>query len=156
MYFDLNLRKLVRSLIPSFLRKAVFITYLEVLVYPLHNLYVRLLSKRNTYDYKLSHSSQVFSIESLLNDRYDKVLRRIYIEDGDRIKKVFLNTRASKQPLNLGMIYLRSRDSSQGVDFVVRVPASNAIFSSTTSMQKFVQLVNSYKLVSKNFKVLPA
>jgi hypothetical protein len=153
--FDLNFRRLVRSLTPSFLRRAVFVAYLEVLAYPLHNLYVRLLSKRSTYDYKIKHTSQVFSIENVLNDRYDKDLRRIYIEDGDRIKKVFLNTRATKPPLWLGTVYLRSRDSTQGVDFVVRVPAGHSIFTNVSRMQTFIQTVNNYKLVARKFKIMP-
>lgn len=152
--FNLNIRSLVRGLTPSFLRKPVFVAYVETLVYPLHKLYVRLLSKRSTYDYKLRHTSQVFSIENVLNDRYDKDLRRIYIEDGDRIQKVFLNTRATKPPLWLGRVYLRSRDSTNGVDFVVRVPSGHSIFTNASRMQTFIQTVNNYKLVARKFKIM--
>jgi len=151
--FNINFRKLVSILIPSFLRKNVLIAYLEVLVFPIHQIYEKLLTKKQAYYYYVTHTPQVFSLEKVLNDRFDSEERRIKIEDGDRLQKVYLNRRNSNRPIALNTIYLRSRYSNSGSDFFVRVPYTHPIFSDSTLYNQLLQTVVNYRLLSKSFSV---
>ena len=151
--FNINFRKLVRILVPSFLRKNVLIAYLEVLVFPIHQIYEKLLTKKQAYYYYVTHTPQVFSLEKVLNDRFDSEERRIKIEDGDRLQKVYLNRRNSNRPIALNTIYLRSRYSNSGSDFFVRVPYTHPIFSDSTLYNQLLQTVVNYRLLSKSFSV---
>lgn len=107
--------------------------------------------------YKLAHTSQVWSIEAVLNDRFDVVLRRIKIvdaggfdvtclfPDGD-VRPVILNSDTSEPFL----IHPDSSYFASSYDFIVVLP----YFFPEADIYELRALVNFYKLAGKRYDIL--
>ena len=67
--------------LPSFLRKAKHINWLWALLAPLRRLGNQLIAFREAIREEISRNGQEINLEKILNDRFDPLLRRIYIED---------------------------------------------------------------------------
>lgn len=79
--FNIITDKLIEDLLSPRLRTDVIIRFLRSIFAPIKTLVTHLNSFRNETTLKLSYNAQVCSIERLLNDRFDNVLRRITIGD---------------------------------------------------------------------------
>lgn len=148
--------KLVTQRVPIDLRFDDLMAYLMALVGPLVYLYNKLLAFRDSIIYKLTITPQVAYLEKMLNDRYDNALRRIYIEDGESTNAIPLYTKAELQPVILYTkgenqpisLYTKGEAGQFTFDFVVWVP-----LGLTFDETEMTALVNTYKLVSKFFKI---
>jgi hypothetical protein len=102
--------------------------------------------------YELSHNGQVFSMENVLNDRFDTMERRIYITDGLTKDRMYAYTRDENKPLFLPkFVYTRGDYADSGVDFIVWVP--NAIGITLEEMYELRAKVTKYKIDPKRYKV---
>lgn len=150
--------KFVLQRVPEELRKVDLLAYLNVIVGSIVYIYNNLILFRDQIIYKLTITPQVCFLEKMLNDRYDNVLRSIYIEDGAVHSPLFVFTTAEAQPV---FIYLKSEASkpktflySKGevstvtFDFIVFVPVEVSF-----DVDEMSALVNSYKLASKLFSI---
>lgn len=152
MVFNIDFEKLVWWLIPTFLRKPIIYAYVKALVNPAAQLHQEFLNNRQSNLYKLSHNSQVFSIENVLNDKFDTTQRRIYITDGFTKERKYVYTRAELKPLYLDIVLFNREDyADTGVDFIVWIPV--AVFMSPQNLIEAKALVNFYKRGSKRFKI---
>lgn len=148
--YDIEHNKLNRWLTPLALRRPVMLSWLNALIVPFTFLYQSFLRYRAAKNYHLRITPQVCYLEKLLNDRYDFVLRRIYITDGIDRPITFIYRGDELKPLFLGskFIYTSGETSIQQDDFIVFVPAD--IVFEDAEMRSIVML---YKLAGTQFKI---
>lgn len=108
-------------------------------------------------DYQLKFTGQVIYLEHTLNDTFDDTLRRIYIQDGFRLPKVFLyNTAEQRDHTYLyntveggAHTYLYNlAEYVDDIDFVVMVP--NAILSAVDN-DLIREVVERYRQAGKSY-----
>ena len=154
--YTLDIERLAHWLVPERWRQPVTLAWVKSMAVNLTNLFNRFLLYRERKKYDLLITPQVCFLEKALNDKYDFIQRRIYIEDGDdqdpvhlfkrdELKPVYLYKRSEDQP-----VYLRSRTETAefGVDFIVHVP-SDIIFDQA-EMRTYL---TGYKLTTKTFSI---
>lgn len=69
--YQIDFRKLVASLLPTFLRRPTILALLLVGTYPIRRLHESLLGKREAQLYGLSHTGQVCHLKAVLNEYFD-------------------------------------------------------------------------------------
>ena len=150
--FNINYYKFLLQLIPVFLRTTVIVAFVDCLITPVKQLYGQFTTYRNNTLYELDHNGQVFSLQNVLNDRFDNTQRRIYITDGFTKERFYIHTRAENKPKFLKK-YIHNRGDyvDTGVDFIVWIPV--AIVISLEEMYELRALINKYRLDPKRYKV---
>lgn len=151
--YNLDYNKLNEQVTPSFLRKDRLTGLLQSIIFPVKQLFEIFKKFREAKIYELTHSGQIFSLENVLNDRFDQIDRRIYITDGLTKDRTYIYTRDENKAVYLGNLFLYNRGdyADTGVDFIVWVP--NAIVISLEEMYELRASVNKYKIDPKRFKV---
>lgn len=150
--FNLDFNKFLLQLLPSFLRNAFTVAWLQSLIYPVKELYEQLKEYRAAKIYELNHNGQVFSMQNVLNDRFDNVERRIYITDGFTKERIYLFKRVENKPMFLPkFLYNRGDYVDTGVDFIVWVP--NAVVITMEEMYELRAKVDQYRSNPKRYKV---
>lgn len=156
--FEIDFKKLCLLWLPTFLRGAFWRSICNALVYPIELLYRAFLKQRNINLEKLNHNYQVFSLEKLLNSKYDPIQRRIFIGTIEQEEGVFSFTDAecaidSKKILWLDVaepIFLTSGKDVYGTpNFTINVP-SDLIFN----IYEFTYQVDFHKLTTKNYIIV--
>ncbi|TAE80367.1 MAG: hypothetical protein EAY81_10525 [Bacteroidetes bacterium] len=153
MVFNIDFDKLILWLLPTFLRKAKMYAYLQCLCRPVVMLYADFTKNREANLYKMAHNGQVFSLQKVLNDRFDNIQRRIYIGDGLTKERIYIYTTPETKPIFLQTIYLyNSADyGDSGVDFIVWIPLSVTMGNQAIIEAK--ALIDFYKRASKRYKI---
>lgn len=157
--FNIDFYRLVAQLLTLRRRKTKFIHWLFCMVEPVIQLHQQFMQFRDSTNYKLAHTPQVFSMENVLNDAFDRTQRRIFIEDGvftfpvyfyDRAddKPVYFFDRADDRPVRF---YDRSSLGKLDVDFTVVLPKGLPI--SDAEMIRLRALVDFYRLPDKTYTV---
>lgn len=149
--FELNLRRLVILLLPTFLRKARLVAWLQILIAPLEQLQYSFNQKRNSDLITLTHNGQKCYLRKILNDNFDQTLRRIRIEDMTHFNAVYIYTEAENQPVYLEEKYLYTSGEMQvsGVNFSVRIP--NTLRARNVEIKA---LIEAYKIASKRYIII--
>jgi hypothetical protein len=155
--YDIDFKKLVGWLLPFNMRETVLFAYLKILVSPFVGLHQSFIAYRKAKLYELKITGQVCYLQMLLNDRYDFVLRRIYIVDAidqtaiyffqdNELHDVPLYTDSENNAITL---YTDGETGGQfSNDFVVMVPL--AINFSLIEMHS---LIVKFKLPSMHFVI---
>lgn len=151
--FDLDFRKLVVLLLPTFLRKPRSIAWLQVLIAPLEQLQYEFKLKRHADIIALEHNGQKCYLRKILNDNLDNELRRIRIEDMLLSNALYIFTEGENAPLYLSddtPIYLHTESEMQvsGVNFSVHIPLE--LRSREVEVRA---LIDTYKLASKRYNI---
>lgn len=94
--YSVNWNKLISWLMPTALFKPKMFGWLKSLAAPISTLHGDLLAFRKQKKYELEITGQVCKLETLLNDRFDNNLRRIYILDGEKSKRRFIYSKAEQ------------------------------------------------------------
>lgn len=158
-FFDIVYANLVKDTTPTLLRKRKWLAWLNVLVSPIKWQYDAFTAYRNYTLYLLSHTSQVFSIEVVLNDAFDATDRQIYITDEyyadpvwlplvAELEQVWLATDAEDEPVWLPTDE-EVAEAETGKLFLVMVPVAVSI-SVGYSEDRLRALVNAYRLAGKD------
>ena len=149
--FELNLRRLVILLLPTFLRKARLVAWLQILIAPLEQLQYSFNQKRNSDLVTLTHNGQRCYLRKILNDTFDQGLRRIRIEDMTHFNAVYIYTEAENQPVYLEEKYLYTSGEMQvnGVNFSVYIP--NELQAREVEIKA---LIEAYKIASKRYIII--
>jgi hypothetical protein len=155
--YNLNFNKLVSWLITSQLFEPKMYKWCRALVLPLNSSLSNLMAFRKQRLYNLSITPQVFSLECMLNNKFDSTLRRIFISDGENDKKLFVYRRLENVPMITHttaeaipqFIYKKNELTTTVAHFVVNVPASLTI-----DLNVLKSVLNTYKLPDKNYKIL--
>lgn len=154
--YNIDYTRLVRLLLPTIFRKELLVIMLNSMVGGIRGVYSSFLLFRDQNLYRLSITPQVFSLEKLLNNRFDADKRRIYIKDGVFYKSKYLYKKTVKQPLFIRtkaenkplFINKEVETGAKSVDFIVCVPSTLKF-----NEDVFTALLDSYKLVSKTWKI---
>ena len=149
--FELNLRRLVILLLPTFLRKARLVAWLQILIAPLEQLQYSFSQKRNSDLVALTHNGQKCYLRKILNDTFDQGLRRIRIEDMTHFNAVYIYTEAENQPVYLEEKYLYTSGEMQvnGVNFSVHIP--NELRAREVEIKALIEV---YKIASKRYIII--
>lgn len=153
--FELNIKRLVTLLLPTFLRKPRITFLLRASTYSLSNLYDSFMHNRNgdrySNIYKINHNGQVFSLRKVLNDEFDSSSRRITIDDVE-VKDwlmIYQDEEAKHVMLGTKKVYREDMIGQEKADFIIDVP----FVLSEDERARMHSIVNYYKLVSKRYTI---
>lgn len=155
--FKIDFEKLIKLLLPTFMRKSTIVAFIKAVIKPLINEKEQFDKNREDNLYRLSITPQVFSLEKMLNDRYDPALRRIFITDGEFIEQDYIYLEVEEKSIYIYeeseyediYIYDESEIGYEGDDFYVNIPSYI-----TVPEDEVNELLYIYKLVSKKHKII--
>lgn len=160
--FEVDFRKLVVLLLPTFWRERKFIAWLYSLVAPVRTIHYNFMQLRERHWYDLQHNGQVCYLEKALNDSFDNELRRIEIGEGSSTEQTYIYTHAENRPVYLSVYYLQSRAEIKkiSIDFVVKIPQD--VYEREKQTQEdgkdrffnIEDVVNYYKLAGKRYEII--
>jgi hypothetical protein len=142
--YNINWVKFVTELTPIRWRMVKHLVWLRAMAATWGDLYIRFRIYRASIKYQLLITPQVCFLEKALNDRYDTVLRRIFIEDAPEYLPMVLFRKIEGKKVVL-------HRKVEALHQVLYVKAETAQFS-----VDFIELrafVDGYKLVTKTYKV---
>lgn len=146
-----DFRKVVRFAFLSRIFKGIISTFLLALGVALNNLLKNLTNIFEQLRYDLTITPQVCYLEKILNDKYDPVQRRIYIEEaGDTVGYFFFRVddpADNKFYFNKAWFVEDTRYSNAGARFAVVLPAD---IPATDQMRA---LIDRYKLISIKYLI---
>ena len=154
---SINWSRFVAWLLPVKMRTGSIHGFIHAFVSGLFDVYMRHSQYDNTIRYRMSHTSQVWSIEKVLNDDFDPILRRIYIDDAGGSVIIPLNPDLDLVPVVLNddalppshVLQADSGYDGGQFDFVVVLPYQ----FSDGDFYKVKSLVNFYKLAGKRYDI---
>lgn len=153
--FNTNLLTLARQLVPVVLHTSPLGAWIEAIGNELESLRTAFLQRRTVDRAELRMTGQVCKLEGLLNDTFDPVQRRIYIEDANPAEPLWIRRRAEAQPVYLytraevNPVFIYTRPETEyGAMFTVRVPSS-LIFDPV----RMKALVAKYRIPSSVFTI---
>jgi hypothetical protein len=134
--YTLQQRPLIKSLLPSILRRPKMMAWLQALLSPVLITYAYFVQHVKASATELSYNGQTMLLEKALNDRFDSALRRIKIINSDTVlTPVYFSYKREQLPLPM-MAYARegrpllylsyAAEYSNQVGFTVRAPRSLA------------------------------
>jgi hypothetical protein len=156
--YSINWKKLVELLLPTFLRKPVIIAFLNAFTTPISRMHAEFLMLKIEWDYRLDHNGQVFSLEKVLNDKFDPTERRIYITTVDFEDDVYIGDRdhlehtyITDPPDDAETLYLGDAPQyMQSADFIVHVPGEIL----ATSEILIRNTIDIYKIAGKTYIIV--
>lgn len=136
------------------------LAWLQVLVSPLGYLNGVFRTFVGDTRYQMYLTGQVIYLEHYLNDLYDPVARRIYIEDGDAAAPFFVDNKPDATPTHIynksesqvAPVLYNKADLANQNDFVVVIPWQNIASLSASQMRAHV---TRYKQAGKRFSIQP-
>lgn len=157
--FNIDFPTFILQLLPSFLRRIRMHRWLLALTAPCQELHSKFIQYRTATNYTLEHTPQVYSIENVLNDAFDPLQRRIYIQDGIYRSPVRFYDRSLDSPVRFydaasdEPVRFFDRESLLllDVDFIVKIPV--ALVLPAADLIRIQALVDFYKLPDKTFNI---
>lgn len=156
--FNIDFQDIIKKLLPAALRLSNVKDVLFALIKPLKSLNTTFKSWKDGIDYDLQFNGQTMYLQRVLNDQFDSVLRRIYIEDTSVINNIYVANKvegsvtlylANKSETSAPVVYLENlSEQVNQIHFKVRVPS--ALTFSTIVM---TALVDKYKIAEKNYTI---
>lgn len=157
--YAVNFKKMALLLLPPDLRRPALAAILYAGMSALSRLHVMFEEFREDTDRRLAFNCQVCYLQALINDLFDPVSRRIYIEENDmgeddniiymrsEDKAKHVPERASADAF---MINRRGFGGINGYDFFVCVPYE---LNGQIDTARLKAIVKTYKLASKRFEI---
>lgn len=158
--YDINLRKWVLLMLPTFHRRPLLSAIVFALVAPLRYIYVKFLAMRGDNIYRLEHNGQVCYLRAAINDMFDASKRRITIADFESNPitgkiifkreidpKAIITQREKMAPLTINR---RGFVGVSGCDFVINIPME---LQDSINEPRLRAVINMYKLVSKRYLI---
>ena len=154
--FKVDFRKFLRETIPTFLRKSeILLCMLDAIAQGLMAVYRLFTDFRNEVLRKQSYNYQVCYLEAMLNDNFDKKLRRIYITDMDVRKFLMIYKMEEDRPV---MINQKETGSPIMIHRVEEIDVRNAFVVNTpnelsSQINRIRASVDIYRLASREFVI---
>ncbi|MGQ0737673.1 MAG: hypothetical protein ACT4OJ_01310 [Bacteroidota bacterium] len=154
--YIINWPKLAHWFTPVHWRFPKLLSWVKAVAGLSNDLYNRFMAYRNIIKYRLLITPQVCYMEKALNDNYDIVQRRIYIDDGPEFLPVAFFRAIENKPVPVFrksedkelVLYRRAETAQFGVDFIIHIP-SDVVFD----MPQLRAFVTGYKLTTKTFGI---
>lgn len=158
MWYNLNVEKLGKLLLPSDWRNAELMGVVSNYLKPLKDLHYSWTQIRNRNIYIVEHNWETCYMRGAFNDKFDPDLRRIYITDGVLHETTYVYTEAEQQDLRVYTeaedspvwIYTEAETANTGVDFIVYVPAEIM----ATQFYEVHAEIELYKLGGKRYIII--
>lgn len=149
--FSLDFYKLAVQHLPISKRTAIHIAFVKALVSPFVLLLKDLQKSRKANIYDLQHNGRVGKIEKVLNDNFDRIERRIRIQDGQRRKQTYSYFREENKPQleTPFTTYFPEEVAEFSADFEVTVPVEVGLINS--DFTRLRGLVKKYADKDKHF-----
>lgn len=130
MWYDLDIEKLGRQLLPPVLRSGVLTALVRVLLMPIRLVYDEFMALKASTDTVLSTTGTVIKLEKILNDTFFLRNREIYIEtpnEEERLSMYFERENQKATVMHLkkegtGVVLKVHGESTVKVNFTVWVP----------------------------------
>ena len=149
---NVDFKRLLQTLTPTFLRKVFFISVLKAISIALQYCFISVKDYFKDLNYHVRVTPQTFSLEKMLNDKLGKILTKpAYIKFPDPGIPFYFsdNGNPAMQYFSNGEHFLFGR-SVYLFDFIVCLPKN----IESENMTNYVSaLLNKYKLISKTFKI---
>lgn len=138
------------------------LAWLRALMAPLSTLNVIFMTAVNDIRYRLYLTGQVIYLEHYLNDLFDPISRRIYIEDGNPTTSFFLYNKADNvtDPVIYNKseaqppVYITNRSEAEDdVDFIIYIPF-DLVTSQATLEPKIKTSTNRYKPAGRRYLII--
>lgn len=151
-WINFDIEKVIKLLLPVFMRKLRTITWLKIIFTPIEWLKAEIL-------YRMQHDCRVIYMEKMLNEKfatpgYDpnnhETTKVIYIDEGNQPDRLWLNTSSHPDKIYLGKVYLNTSGYYENdySDFIVYAPA--ILEDQEAKLKKYI---NYYKLAGKAYKI---
>lgn len=151
MYYTEH-NKLASLLTPTKQRKIKFLSLIRCFMAPVQIYQNEFELNRSKNVYKLNHNGQICKLCAVLNDQFDRELRRIYISDGGDKDVLLIHKDTDQKLVQLPITVHKNEDYDySGYDFVVVIP-SDISFTIQVELH-MMSLLNFYKLAGKRFKI---
>ena len=149
--FQVDFYTLAIQLMPVKWRKPIHIAFVKVLASPFVLLLKNLRKSRSENIYKLQHDARVGKIEKVLNDKFDRIERRISIQDGERKKQNYSYFREENKPQleTPFTTYFPSEVAALSADFEICVPTEVGLI--TSDLTRLNTLVKYYADKDKQY-----
>ena len=155
--YNISLPRFVTLTIQILLRKPKMLSWFFSLTAPYKELLTWFKIFRNDSSYKILHTPQVYSMENVLNDKFDPSLRRIYIVDGLYKSAVYFYEPEENKPVHFFEIdppvyfYEPGELEHLDVDFVVVLPLGMNL--TDAEMIRLKALIDFYRLPDKTYTI---
>lgn len=134
MWYDINWNVFGVQNLPIKWRGLHSISFIKVLLKPINEIYYKWYNWRIDNIYKLENTGQICYLRGSLNDKFDGLERRIYIDDGLLFEttyifteaeaiEVYTNTESEGDEETL-WVYTEAETADSKLDFIVYVPTS--------------------------------
>lgn len=164
--YNIDWNVFVRKVWPGFVKKPMVLAYLDSVVAEIKKLHDQFREHTVEWRYQVAHTAQTVHIEKVLNDKFDDVERRIYIENVTFDEYIYLWPPEDENPHYLQEaganpdkpVYLLEGDAGTiNPDATIYVP--EALKPATdTAVQEFEAglrgLVDFYKTYGPNYQIL--
>ena len=161
--YTLDINLLGIHLLPIDLRKPKMIAWIKSMLKPVGNLHTQFINYRRKTVYKIDHTSQVYSMEKVCNDKFDQAQRRIYIVDGVYRSALYFYNPDENEPIhfynsaenNPQHFYNPGELQNLDVDFVVVLPTEFQFNFGAGSPQnlRLKSLIDFYRLPDKTYEI---
>ena len=153
-WYNVDFKTLGTEILPVKLRKNKFTSYVAWLLEGVSFVYNAWKNKRTVTLIRAKTTSQVYSLEKFLNDKYDTTKRRIKVVDGNKYNATYLYLKRENNPVYIYKenenkpiyLYLESEIGDDTLSFIVQVPRD--IYS---NKEEIIKDVNLFKEASKTF-----
>jgi hypothetical protein len=181
--FKIDYSRLTLLLVPSFLRSSRILLLLRAAIQGVDSAYGKFTTNRSDNLFRLSNNSQVCYLEHVLNEKYDKTNRKIYIDDYSAYGTLsYIYTEIPEHQDDHMYVYSEKSPSLSStpilcseVALATGVTTFNVMIAQTSSdiqpvydyvngtintstkpaYRRFCALINTYKLAGKKYKVVP-
>ena len=163
--FNIDYKRLICILLPTFLRRPVLYGLLRAAIVPLESLHDDFKRSRAGHNYRLSHNGQVCYLRACLNDSFKSSQGGVFdiinleragewlfavTEKGSRIP-VTLSEGNLSPVENIPVVYNEAMLNETQNEFIVAVPAD--LYDS--QLDSIKSMVDKYKLISKKAIYVP-
>lgn len=159
--YAIDYSKVTQRLTPWFWRYPVFLSYLNAIMAPLQTDNAIMASFTTLVWNKLQYTGQHLALEELLNDAYDNVSRRIFIDENNVTSQsidlyksgetdpspisLYKSGEANPSPISL----YKSTEGTGGFNFTVNIPVSIAYNEDVLRSQ-----LDFFVLAGKNYNIV--
>lgn len=153
--WQVDFKKLILWLTPTFLRKSNLLLLLLACNYPIRQKYDDFLRFVDDKQYRLSHNSQICYLRAVLNDAFDFTQRRIKIVDFDGLQRLYVWPEVDRLDIDASVTFYVWPDDAygdSGVDFTVQIP--KGICTSNSDLARLKSLLNEYKTAGKQYNIV--
>ncbi|MFC3158989.1 hypothetical protein SAMN05443633_107147 [Chryseobacterium arachidis] len=171
--FSIDFKKLANWWLFTFWRTRSVMNLISVLIFCIEDLYKSFMEERKVNLLKMNYNYQKFSLEKILNYKYDRVEKRIKIIKAVLYDGVYLYTEAENDPSNPtnsggqytpkirwlfgdeNPLYLRTEaELFSEYDFIVQIPVdANNPNNSLINIDQLKADIDFYKLPSKRYQI---